>query len=129
MPRKTNIAVIAASQSDFEKYCISLVKYKATVVMLEPGPKDVSILPSSTAAILVFPGKTQSETLHVCQQLRKTSDLISIPLLLTVNRYDIVHAFVARQMENTGILITPFTDEELSETIELLANETTVTNR
>jgi hypothetical protein len=121
MPQKKTIAIIGADQPQYEKCCASLAKYALQRIPVEDGGVDTASLSQTTIAMLVFPGKTQSETLNICRQLRATSELSLIPLLLTVNRYDIVHGFVVRQTENAEILITPFTDQELRETIEQIA--------
>jgi len=127
MNERMNIAVIGANESQYEKICISLNRHKLTLVPVDEGSVEVADISDTTTVMLVFPGKTQNETLTICSQLRTPLKMTAIPLLLIVKGYDISHAFVTRQTENAGIIIEPFSEEELRESIEQLAMETYTT--
>ena len=118
------LTVIGAEQAQFEHCCLSLPEMDWAAVPVEQGTIEFDGLPDHPDVIVVYAGKTQTETLNVCKQLRMTSCTANLPILLVVNRYDITHAFVAKQTRNTDLLVTPFDGAELEESIaELLRKQ------
>lgn len=89
------------------------------------GTGVVPAIPVAPILMMVFAQKNPKNTLAVCEQLRETPEGTTAPILLVINRYEIIQFNELRRcMENIAFIMTPFSEEGLRAKIAELRGTT-----
>jgi PleD family two-component response regulator len=123
MPGKPVVAIVDASKDEFKHCRQSLPKYRCLALPRVEGMVDMTSLPPQVELLLVYAGKTQQETMGICQQLRRNTSTAGLPILLVVNRYDVTQAFIVKQTGNADLILSPFKGEDLRDSVDQLRSE------
>jgi len=104
--------------------CLKDWKYYIFPLNVEGTGID-SPIPNTPILMLVYAQKETRNTNVLCEQLRKDSEEMEIPILLVVDRYKMSQFYeLRRYMENIAAIITPFNQEEIRTRIDEILGTT-----
>ncbi len=122
MPTPFTLAVMEATDPQFSHCQVTITPHQA--VAWASDRNDLDQLPDDIEALLVYTGKTQQDTLVVCERLRSHTRTASMPIIFVAPSYDITHTFVVQRAGNAELLTEPFTLDELQDCLEEFTTET-----
>jgi response regulator RpfG family c-di-GMP phosphodiesterase len=104
--------------------CLKDWKYDIIPVNVEGTGID-SPIPKTPILMLVYAQQDPRNTIALCEQLRKDSEEMEIPILLVVGRYKMSQFYeLRRHMENITSIITPFNQKEIRTRIDEILGTT-----
>lgn len=118
MPDKPMIAVIGATEHEFLD-CRERLQSFDTVPCISQ-PHDLDQLEPTVAALLIYAGKTQQETLALCETIRCHHRTARTPILLVAQNHNIQNAFVVKRTGRAALITTPLDTDELEDSLSLL---------
>ncbi len=104
--------------------CLKDWKYDIIPLNVE-GTGINSPIPKTPILMLVYAQQDPKNTIALCEQLRKDSEEMEIPILLVVDRYKMSQFYeLRRHMENIESIITHFNQEEIRTRIDEILGTT-----
>ncbi len=116
MTNPPTIAVMEATSDQLDCCLKKMAPLKG--IPYSTHPNDIGQLPPEVQGLLIYTGKTQQETLSICNRLRKHPRTACLPIILVAPSFDITHTFVVKRAGNATLLTEPFTADELRDCLE-----------
>ena len=117
MTNDSVLLIVGASAEEFDHAKQCFPTWRCVAATLDDNQTIVSATSEAVRLILVYAGKTEKQTLAVCQQLRNAPETSDTPILLVVSRYMIGQTHPVKRMGNAGFIMTPFNEQQIRERI------------
>jgi len=114
------IAIVGANQTQFEHCTKCFQPHVCVDVPAKKANIDQLALDHDLNLALVYTRKTQSDTLDVCDQIRRNPSTVLTPMLLVADYLDVVSIFIAEKAGHAAVIAHPFDSEDLADSVELL---------
>ncbi len=120
------ILVVGATREETIHIETCLKDWKYDIIPLNvEGTGINSPIPKTPILMLVYAQQDPKNTIALCEQLRKDSEEMEIPILLVVDRYKMSQFYeLRRHMENITSIITPFSQKEIRTRIDEILGTT-----